>query len=115
MAFPMKAGDTRRLLMKITDKNGVQGLDLTEATIRWWASKGTVDQFSRTPILKKSMGDGIEDTALFDGEFVVTLEPEDTQALNGTYYFEVEVRDAFGNVSTPIYDTFTVTKDLIQP
>lgn len=115
MPFTMKAGDTINIFCKVTDKGGVQGLDLTEATIRWWASRGTVEQFSRSAILKKAMGDGIEDVALFDGEFVVRMVPVDSQPLNGTYYFEVEVRDAFGNVSTPIFDTFTVTKDLIQP
>ena len=114
MAFPMKAGDTKRLYVTITDKTGNVPIDLTEATIKWSASRGTVEQFSRTPIISKTMGNGIEDVALFDGQFLVTLAPADTQALNGSYYFEVEITDAFGNVATPIFDTFTVTKDLIQ-
>lgn len=114
MAFPMKAGDTKRIVMTITTPEG-QPIDLTDATIRWWASRGTVEQFSRSPILQKSLGAGIEDVALIDGQFVVNLDPADTQALNGSYYYEVEIRDEFGNVSTPISDTFTVTKDLIQP
>lgn len=113
MPFTMKAGDTKRLTMTITEADQTTRIDLTEATVKWWASKGTVDQFSRSPILKKSMGEGIEDVALIDGEFMVMLEPADTAGLNGTYYFEVEITDAFGNVSTPIFDTFTVSKDLI--
>lgn len=113
MAFTMKAGDTRNIYCTIVDKQQAP-YDLSNAQIRWWASKGTVEQFSRTAILKKAMGDGIEEVALLDGEIVVRMDPADTQALNGTYYFEVEIRDAFGNVSTPIADTFTVTKDLIQ-
>lgn len=111
--FSMKAGDTKRLYVTIKDKDG-QAIDLTEATLRWQASRGTLEQFSRTPILQKTIGNGIEPVALFDGEFVVELAPEDTTALNGSYYFEVEVTDAFGNVATPIYDTFTVAKDLIK-
>lgn len=113
MPFSMKAGDTKRLTMTITEADLTTRIDLTEATVRWWASKGTVEQFSRSAILKKTMGEGIEDVALIDGEFMVMLEPADTAGLNGTYYFEVEITDAFGNVSTPIFDTFTVSKDLI--
>ena len=109
----MKAGDTRRLHMTIKDKDGTP-LDLTEAQIRWWVSRGNTLKFSRTPALQKSLGNGIEDLALFDGEFVVNLAPEDTRELNGSYYHEVEIIDAFGNVSTPISDSFTVTKDLIR-
>jgi hypothetical protein len=113
MAFPMKAGDTKRLQMTITDKVGTP-VDLTEAQIRWWASRGDVSQFSRTPVLQKSLGNGIEDMGLFEGLFTVNLEPADTREFNGSYYYEVEITDAFGNVSTPIADTFTVTKDLIR-
>ena len=113
MSFPMKAGDTKRLYMTITDKIGTP-VDLTEAAIRWWASRGDTTTFSRTPVLQKTMGNGIEDVALFEGQFVVNLDPEDTRDMNGSYYHEVEITDAFGNVSTPISDTFTVTKDLIR-
>ena len=113
MTFSMKAGDTRRLYVTIKDKDG-QPIDLTEATVRWSASRGTLEKFSRIPILQKTMGSGIEAVALFDGEFMVELAPEDTTGLNGSYYFEVEVTDAFGNVATPVYDTFVVAKDLIK-
>ena len=95
MTFPMKAGDTKRLHMTIIDKDGTP-LDLAEAQIRWWASRGNTEKFSRTPALQKSLGNGIEDMGLFDGQFVVVLEPADTRELNGSYYHEVEITDAFG-------------------
>lgn len=114
MSFSMKAGDTKNLYVTIKDAPG-NLIDLTDAqSIRWWASRGDLTSFSRTPILQKSLDEGIEEVALIDGEFVVRIEPADTQNLNGSYYFEIEIRDAFGNVSTPISDTFTVTKDLIR-
>ena len=114
MAFSMKAGDTKNIYFTIRDVPG-NVIDLSDAqSIRWWASRGTLEAFSRTPILQKSLTSGIEEVALIDGEFVVRIVPADTQGLNGTYYFEVEVTDAFGNVSTPIFDTFTVMKDLIR-
>lgn len=110
----MKAGDTKRLICTITDETTQSPVDLTEAGIRWWASRGTLEQFSRTPILQKSKGSGIVEESFIDGQFVVNLDPIDTRELNGSYYFEVEIVDAFGNVSTPISDTFTVSKDLIR-
>jgi len=114
MAFSMKAGDTKNLFITIKDLAG-NLIDLSDVqSIRWWASRGTLESFSRTPVLQKSQDDGIEDVALIDGEFVVRIVPADTQELNGSYYYEVEIRDAFGNVSTPIADSFTVTKDLIR-
>lgn len=117
MSFSMKAGDTKRLHVTIRDKEGVP-VDLTESTIRWWASRGDAAKFSRTPALQKNLGggapNGIEEINLFEGEFLVVLVPSDTRELNGSYYCEVEITDAFGNVSTAVIDTFTVAKDLVR-
>ena len=114
MAFSMTAGDTRNIFVTITDKAGV-AIDLTQAsTIRWWASRGNATAFSRTPALQKDLVNGIDDVSLIDGQFVVRVKTADTANLNGSYYFEVEVVDAAGNVSTPISDTFTVKRDLIR-
>jgi hypothetical protein len=114
MAFSMTAGDTRNIFVTITDKFGT-AIDLSQATsIRWWASKGTTEAFSRTPVLMKSLELGIDEVSLIDGEFVVRVKTADTAGLNGSYYHEVEIIDAAGNVSTPIADSFTVRKDLIR-
>lgn len=114
MAWTMKAGDSKFLHLTIVDKAGA-AVDLTEATsIRFWASRGDAAKFSRTPTFQKSMGSGIEEVALLDGLCLVRIDPADTRDLNGSYYCEVEVVDAFGNVATPISDTFTVKKDLIR-
>ena len=114
MSFSMKAGDTKNIFCKIRDNLG-NLIDLTDVqSIRWWASRGTMESFSRTPVIQKSLDAGIEEAAMIDGEFVVRINPADTQELKGSYYYEIEITDAFGNVSTPISDTFTVTKDLIR-
>jgi hypothetical protein len=114
MSFEMKAGDTRNVFMTLTDKAGVP-IDLTAATsIRWWASRGDATTFSRTPALMKSLDAGIDEVSLLDGQIVIRIKTADSRDLNGSYYHEVEVIDAAGNVSTPIADTFTVKKDLIR-
>lgn len=114
MAFTMTAGDTKNIFATVTDKFGT-AIDLSAATsIRWWASRGNTETFSRTPVLMKSLENGIDEVSLIDGQFVVRVKTADTAGLNGSYYFEIEVIDAAGNVSTPIADSFTVKKDLIR-
>jgi hypothetical protein len=112
--FDMTAGDTKNIFVTITDKLGTP-IDLSAASsIRWWVSRGTVEKFSRTPVLMKSLEVGIDEVSLLDGQFVIRLRSVDSAELNGAYYFEVEVIDAAGNVSTPVVDSFTVKKDLIR-
>jgi len=116
VAFTMTAGDTKNIFATITDKFGTP-IDLSSATsIRWWASRGNTETFSRTPVLMKSIenGAGIDEVSLLDGQFVVRVKTADTSGLNGSYYYEIEIRDAAGNVSTPIVDSFVVKKDLIR-
>ena len=114
MPFEMKAGDTRNVFITITDKAGTP-IDLTSATsIRWWASRGDATTFSRTPTLMKTIDAGIDEVSLLDGQIVIRIRAIDSRELNGSYYHEVEVIDAAGNVSTPIADTFTVKRDLIR-
>jgi hypothetical protein len=116
MAFTMTAGDTINIFTTITDKFGT-AIDLSSSTsIRWWASRGNTESFSRTPVLMKSIenGAGIDEVSLLDGQFVVRIKTADTAGLNGSYYCETEIRDAAGNVSTPVIDSFTVKKDLIR-
>lgn len=114
MAFTMTAGDTKNIFATITDKFGT-AIDLSAvSSIRWWASRGNTEAFSRTPVLMKSLENGIDEVSLQDGQFVVRVRTADTAGLNGSYYYEIEIRDAAGNVSTPIVDSFTVKKDLIR-
>ena len=114
MAFVMKAGDTKRLNITLRDKKTGQPYDLTFAQIRWWASRGDTEKFSRTPAIQKSLGNGIEEISALDGQCLVTIQPADTRELAGVYYHEVEITDAYGNVATPIAETFTIEKDLIR-
>lgn len=113
MAFQMFAGDTKNLLFTISD--GTDPLDITDAEIRFQAARGTAAQFSATPALAKAVGSGITVTDRFAGQFTVSLEPADTQALRGPYYLEVEITDAAGNVSTVYTGEMTVLRNLIRP
>lgn len=110
----MTAGDTKNIFLTIVDKQG-EPIDLTQASsVRWWASRGTATAFTRTPTLQKDLVNGIDEVSFTLGQVVVRIRNADSADLNGSYYFECEVIDAAGNVSTPIADTFTVKRDLIR-
>lgn len=110
----MYAGDSKRLVFSIFDKEQLP-LDMTGVEIRWQASRGTSEKFSKTPAIVKTLGDGIDDVALFDGQFIVHLHPEDTEELHGPYYHEVEIKSSSGDVSTAFSGQFTIMKNLIRP
>lgn len=114
MPFEMFAGDSKRLIFSIFDKDD-EPLDMTDATVRWQASRGSLVKFSRTPSIVKTLGSGIEETSLFDGQFVVILNPQDTEDLSGPYYHEIEIRSALGEVSTAFSGEMTIKKNLIRP
>lgn len=115
MSFEMFAGDTMRLNFSITDALTEAALDLTGATVRWQASRSKGTTFSRTPVLSKAEGQGLEIIDAFGGLILVTLSPEDTEELSGIFYHELETVDVDGDVATAFSGTFTVKKALIRP
>lgn len=115
MSFEMFAGDTKRLHFTITSgPPSNTPLDIQDATVRWQASKGTLARFSTIPVLTKTVGTGLEITDAFSGAITVELVPEDTEALKGTFYHEVEIEDASGDISTAFTGEFIVKPNLIR-
>lgn len=111
--FEMCAGDTRRINISLVDQLGAP-MSIADCTVRWQASRGTAERFSATPLITKTIGAGIEVTDEFGGRLTVHLAPSDTENLAGDFYHELELRDATGDVSTPIRDTFTLLRNLIR-
>lgn len=106
----MVQGDTVALDFSIVDAAG-DAVDLTGAGIRWQMARSV----RATAILEKAIGDGITVTSATGGAFTVALDPEDTIGLTGSFYFEVEIIDASGNVSTPRSGTISIIPGLIKP
>jgi hypothetical protein len=115
MSFEMFAGDTMRVNFTITDASTGNALDLFGTTVRWQMSRAKPVGFSSTPILSKMEGDGLEIVDSFGGTILVRLAPEDTEGRSGSFYHELEIIDADGDVSTAYSGTFTVNKALIKP
>lgn len=106
----MVQGDTLALDFAIVDGAGA-AVDLAGATIRWQLARSV----RATALIEKAIGSGVTVTDDAGGLFTVMLEPEDTQAITGSFYFEVELIDALGNVSTPCTGRISVLPGLIKP
>ena len=105
----MIQGDTLALDFAITDADGA-AVDLTGATIRWQMARSVY----AAPDLSKAVGTGITVTSAPGGLFTVMLAPSDTADITGTFYFEVEIVDASGNVSTPRTGEIVISPGLIS-
>lgn len=109
--FVMVAGDTKTLVVTVTDANG-SPVNLSGCTIAWRASRS----FRKTAqITKTTTGSG--GVAITDGPngvFTVALEPEDTEDLHGDLLHEAQVTDAQGTISTVLQGTMKVNRALIR-
>lgn len=92
--FTMYAGKTKRINITVKDKDGsLKNLD--DATIAW-VLQDQEGLFAQKVITKND-----EDIVrLSEGVFRVTLWPNDTKGLDGTYYHEAVVVDALGDKAT---------------
>lgn len=109
----MYQGDSKRLHFTITDGSGAP-LDISDAAVTWQASKGSTSRFSLTPVLTKAIGAGLTITDELNGALVVELLPADTENLRGSFYYELEIQDASGDVATAATGQFTVKPSLVK-
>lgn len=93
------AGNVRTYPFSVDDENNPGNkLDLTGMTVAFALSKYlSASAWSKTPLVEKSIGDGITITNASQGALTVTLSPDDTASLEGEFYFELEVTDASAN------------------
>jgi len=90
--FEMYAGDNKSLTFTVTTAAGV-AVVVTDAAISWVL---TTAPGATALITKTSTG-----TITISGSTVtVPLVEADTAALAGTYYYELEITDTSGNIST---------------
>jgi hypothetical protein len=103
----LTAGDDYTIDLVIKDEAG-EPLNITNLTSAkfYISSQGTL-------AVAKDLTDGIEITSALNGELDITLAAEDTEALRGTYEYEVEIVDAEGRYKTPVYGYITFRSGLI--
>ena len=113
-SISMHSGDTRVLEITVVDENQA-AVDLSAADVTWALSKKAADEVlpKGSALLTKVVGNGIAIVDAVTGRADVTIDPSDTEALAGDFYHELQVVLG-GAVSTVLYGTVTIVKDLIQ-
>ena len=111
----MTRGDTRAFAIALTDADGLP-LDLTDLTLTFTAKLRQTDTDANAVIVKTE-GDGItigDDPT--DGTATLVISPEDTEGLTRrtSLYWDVQVEDSLGAVSTPLAGRLVVSLDVTQ-
>jgi hypothetical protein len=106
----MYAGDTKLLQVLVSNAAGAP-VDITGTKVRWELAKTVTTEPS---LIYKAIGDGITIVNGFGGRFDVLLDPIDTLALKGNYYYEAEIDDG-GVISTVLTGTVQINPALIDP
>lgn len=87
--FDMFAGDTKDIIVTMTDSTNLSG-----ASVKWSLRRGG----ARGPLVaSKTTSSGVTTSGT---SFTVRLSSADTSSLVGQFYHEAEVTDVSGNVST---------------
>ena len=102
--FEMFSGNTKPVAFDVIDHNDL-AVDLTGAS-----GSFAVARTSRGPALFTKSG-SVPGSPTNRIQF--TIAPADTEALNGTFYYECEITDAAGRVSTIAFGTVNIKRNLI--
>lgn len=110
--FELFAGDDKVLRITVVDTaNAV--VDITDFLEIRWKMARTVHQ---SPLLEKSLNNGIVIVNGGSGRYDIVLNSPDTEAMRqGDYYHEAECIDEDGNVATVMIGTITILPTLIKP
>ena len=106
--FEMVSGDTKDIVVTVFDELD-QVVPIDGALITFILS---VNEFSAA-LVTKTIGAGIVITNAAGGEFTVTLDVADTEPLVGEHYFEAEVTDTGGRVSTVVLGVIDIRQNVI--
>jgi hypothetical protein len=109
--FTMFAGNSHQIHVTVTDLETGLPLDLTGDEVKFKASKTAKNV---PPEIEKTTADGITVTDAPAGEFTVFLDPDDTFARKGTLYWECDVIETDGRVSTVVTGIVTFTQTLLR-
>ena len=103
-------GDTRSITLTFTDKNS-DPIDLTGATL-WFTVKSAVADADADAVIQKKITDHTDPT---NGISTVVISPEDTENLPiARYFYDFQLVDPNGNVSTVLEGTFKLKYDVTR-
>lgn len=107
-------GDTLKITVPVRDASSAV-VNLSGAGVTWWMGKN-VSSTGTDVYIKKSLGSGVSLTSDTAGLYTITVDvdPTDSQSLSaGTFYHEVAVIDADGNIGRVAIGKFMLKPTLI--
>lgn len=101
----MYSGETRYINITITDgDNNNIPLNIANYNINFLA------HMNGTPMIQKSIGNGITITSGAEGKAQIFLDTDDTKTLSGDFLFEVEAVSPADEVSIVTFGRMKITK-----
>lgn len=100
-------GDDKVWNLNFTDADGV-AYDITSATVFFTVKTNKTDADASALISK----DVTSHSSPTDGETMITLTNSDTDIAVGTYYFDIQLVESGGTVTTCVEGQFVVKQDI---
>lgn len=105
--FEMFAGETKKLVVKVTEGNSTTPMDLAGLISAKWVMKNSSKSTS-TVLVSKDTNNGISVTNAGLGELTIVVDSNDTSNLYGLFYHYAEVVDSLGNHSTILFGKVSI-------
>src|SRR5688572_22316142 len=103
-------GDTRNIDVTFYESDGTTPIDLTGGTVYFTVNSSNDPADDTTAAISKDVTDHTAPTL---GTTRITLDPADTEDLTaGTYYYDVQLKDADDNVVSTKSDKFIILADI---
>lgn len=105
-------GDTRIITINCFQSDGVTPINLTGATVTFTLNSDSAPTTDGTAALQKIV---TTHTSPLLGITSITITNTDTQNIApGDYYYDVQVKDASGNITSLKKDIFTINPDITR-
>ena len=105
-------GDTRVININCVQSDGVTPLDLTGATVYFTLNANAIPTDDSGASLQKTTTTHIAPTL---GQTSVTINPTDTTGLTpGDYFYDVQIKDGAGRITSLKQDVFTINADITR-
>ena len=110
-AIKITRGDTRTINIPYLSATGT-ALDITGATVFFTVNATENPDDDTSAVVSKTVTSFVNPTL---GVAVVTLASADTQSITpGTYFYDAQVKDSSGNVTSSKKDKFIITGDITR-
>jgi hypothetical protein len=108
----MIRGDSRNINVTFMQSDGVTPIDITGGEVWLTLNSSTDPSDDTSAALQKTVTSFSDPT---NGSATISLAPSDTSGLAaGTYFYDVQLRDASGNILSSKQDKFVLSADVTR-